>query len=109
MNTAAVCHNQNHSVHHYRQMEKTVFACIPGIRELRTAENEEQYALLQARYPDAAFALMTADNLFCRDRELNAIHLKAYRAILNGENIAHVRFRYDYDLEMYLERHLWDD
>ena len=109
MNTAAVRQKTSHSIHHYRQMEKPVFDRIPGIRELRNAETEEQYALLQARYPDAAFALMTAGNLFCRDRELNAIHLKAYRAILDGEAIANVRFRYDYDLECYLERHLWDD
>lgn len=109
MNTAPVYQNTSCSIRHYRQMEKSVFDRIPGMKELRKAENEEQYALLQVRYPDAAFALMTAGHLFCRDRELNAIHLKAYRAILDGEPVAHVRFRYDSDLEAYLERHLWDD
>lgn len=109
MNTAVVPQMQTHTIHHYHQMEKAVFDRIPGFRELRHAESEEQQHLLQAKYPDAAFALMTAENLFCRDRELNAIHLKAYRSILDGEPIANVRYRYDYDLEMYLERHLWDD
>ena len=109
MNTAVIPQKQPHTIRHYRQLEKTVFDRIPGMRELRQAAGEEQYSLLQAKYPDAAFALMTASNLFCKDRELNAIHLKAYQSILEGEPIANVRYRYDYDLEMYLERHLWDD
>ena len=109
MNTAAIHQTHTHSVHYYRQKEKAVFDSIPGMRELQQAENEQQLAQLRAMYPDASFALMTASNLFCQDRELNAIHLKAYQAILSGEPIAHVRYRYDYDLEAYLERHLWDD
>lgn len=109
MNTAVIHQNQTHSIRHYRQLEKAAFDRIPGMRELRNAKTEQQFGLLQAQYPDAAFALMTAENVFCRDRELNAIHLKAYRAILDGEPIAHVRFRFDFDLEQYLERHLWDD
>lgn len=109
MNTAAIPHSQTHSVQYYRQKEKAVFDAIPGMRELRLARDEKQFSELQAMYPDASFALMTASNLFCKDRELNAIHLKAYRAILDGEPISAVRFRYDYDLEAYLERHLWDD
>lgn len=109
MNTAAATSTSTHSVQYYRQKEKAVFDTIPGMRELRRATNEKQLSALQALYPDAAFALMTASNLFCHDRELNEIHLKAYQAILNGETISHVRFRYDYDLECYLERHLWDD
>lgn len=96
-------------IHHYRSREQIVFDRIPGIRELRCAKNADEAARLGAMYPNAAFALMTAENLFCRDRELNAIHLKAYRAILEGDSISNVRFRYDSDLEAYLERHLWDD
>lgn len=63
---------------------------------------------LEAKYPDAAFALMISDNLFVGDRELNEIHQKAYTAILRGESIPGVRFRYDYDTESYLRRHMWD-
>ena len=109
MNTSVISRNQTHSLRYYRSLEETAFNRIPGMEELRSAASEEQFSLLQARYPDAAFALMTSGNLFCKDRELNEIHLKAYRAILDGENITNVRFRYDYDLEAYLERHLWDD
>lgn len=107
MNTATT--TSSHSIRYYRQRERIIFDRIPGVIALRTARNEEDAAALKTKYPDAAFALMTASNLFCQDRELNAIHLKAYRAILEGEPVADVRFRYDYDLEQYLERHLWDD
>ena len=109
MNTSVISRNQTHSLRHYSRLEEAAFDRIPGMKELRSAASEEQFSLLQARYPDAAFALMTSRSLFCRDRELNDIHLKAYRSILDGENITNVRFRYDYDLEAYLERHLWDD
>ena len=108
MNTTAIPQT-THSVRYYRQQEKVIFDAIPGMEELRQAESQEQFAQLQVLYPDASFALMMASNLFCKDRELNAIHLKAYQAILSGEPISNVRFRYDYDLESYLERHLWDD
>ena len=107
MNTAYP--HQTQPLQFYRLQEKSVFDSIPGIRELQQAQDEDQLAELRAIYPDASFALMTASNLFCPDRELNAIHLKAYKAILSGEPIANVRYRYDYDLEAYLERHLWDD
>lgn len=109
MNTSAIPQTQTYSVPRFREKEKAVFEAIPGMRELRQAQSQEQFDQLRAMYPDASFALMTASSLFCKDRELNAIHLKAYQAILNGEPIANVRFRYDYDLESYLERHLWDD
>lgn len=109
MNTLATSNTRSHSVQYYRQQEKVVFDAIPGMRELLQASDEQQFSKLQALYPDAAFALMTASNLFCHDRELSNIHMKAYQAILKGEPISHVRFRYDYDLESYLERHLWDD
>ena len=68
----------------------------------------EDIAELEAKYPDAAFALMISDNLFVGDRELNEIHQKAYTAILRGESISGVRFRYDFDTESYLKRHMWD-
>lgn len=109
MNTTPGTFAPKHSIRYYRQKEKTVFQSIPGMRELQNAADENSLSDLQALYPDAAFALMMASNLFCRDKELNSIHLKAYRAILDGEPISNVRYRYDYDLECYLERHLWDD
>ena len=87
------------------QLETDVFSKIPGMAQLRTAREDPR---LRAKYPDAAFALMISDNLFVGDRELNEIHQKAYTAILRGESIPGVRFRYDYDTESYLRRHMWD-
>lgn len=109
MNATVIHPNHSHSIGYYRQQERIVFPRIPGMDAIRNAASEEERILLMDRYPDASFALMTASNLFCKDRELNAIHLKAYRAILDGEPVSNVRFRYDYELEQYLERHLWDD
>ena len=68
----------------------------------------EKWNDVELRYPDAAFALMVANHLSMGNQEQNAIHQKAYLSILEGEPIQNVRFRYDYDLEQYLERHMWD-
>ena len=48
---------------------------------------------LEAQYPDAAFALEMANNLSTGDNEQNAIHQRAYLAILHGESIAAVQYR----------------
>ena len=87
--------------------EADVFSHIRGMDVLLQAPPEKADDL-QAKYPDAAFALMISDNLFVGDREQNEIHQKAYTAILSGESITGVQFKYDYDLESYLLRHMWD-
>lgn len=87
--------------------EQEAFRVIPGMEELMHTP-PEKWDETQLRYPDAAFALMVANHLSMGNQEQNAIHQKAYLAILSGEAIQKVRFRYDYDLEQYLERHMWD-
>lgn len=52
---------------------------------------------------------MIAENLCGLDREQWNMNQDAYFSILKGENIAHVRFRYNEALRQYVERHLWDD
>ena len=89
------------------ETESAVYSQIPGMEKLLHAAPEAAPEL-EVQYPDAAFALMISDNLFVGDRELNEIHQKAYTAILRGESISGVRFRYDYDTESYLRRHMWD-
>ena len=101
--TISVCHTQREIL----KQEEAVFSHIPGINKLRQAP-PETIPELEAKYPDAAFALMIAGNLFTGDREQNEIHQRAYTAILNGEPITGVRFKYDYDLESYLLNHMWD-
>lgn len=95
------------SMQDYQLREQAAFSRIPGMEELlRTAP--EKWGEAELRYPDAAFALMVANHLSMGNQEQNAIHQKAYLSILGGESIQNVRFRYDYDLEQYLERHMWD-
>ena len=105
MSTTAipVCHTRQD----LQRQEDAVFNSIPGMNILCHA-SPESIPELEVQYPDAAFALMIAGNLFVGDREQNEIHQKAYTAILNGESITGVRFKYDYDLESYLLRHMWD-
>ena len=97
-----------HTMRYYRAKEIAVFSKIPGMEELLKA-NPETFAALERKYPDAVFALMVADNLSTGDMEQNAIHQRAYLAILHGESIAAVQYRYKLDMERYVERHMWDD
>lgn len=91
----------------FRAREQAAFSRIPGM-DVLLHTGPEQWADAELRYPDAAFALMVANHLSMGNQEQNAIHQKAYLSILSGESIQNVRFRYDYDLEQYLERHMWD-
>ena len=88
--------------------ESAVFPTIPGMASLMKAHPGER-SDLEARYPDAAFALRTANELFHHDRELSLINQRAYFSILEGENIASVRHRYNKDMSLYVENHMWDD
>ena len=87
--------------------EQDVYSRIPGMKELLHA-TPDKWNDVELRYPDAASALMVANHLSMGNQEQNAIHQKAYLSILEGEPIQNVRVRYDYDLEQYLERHMWD-
>ena len=90
------------------ETESAVYSQIPGMEKLLHAA-PDAVPELEVRYPDAAFALMISENLFAGDQEQNEIHQKAFKSIMEGEPIVGVRFRYDYDLETYLQRHMWDD
>ena len=107
MNTTTAPRATTHTMQSLLAKQRDVFSRIPGMDILFRADPPE-YETIAKKYPDAAFALMLSNNLFLGDREQNEIHQKAYCAILNGEPILAVRFRYDYDLEAYLQRHMWD-
>lgn len=106
MNTAVIP-TIRHSKQYYLDKEEAVFSRIPGMNELLHADGSN-ICELEARYPDAAFALRTANSLFVGDHEQNIIHQKAYSAILKGDSIADIRFRYDRDMDAYVQRHMWD-
>lgn len=97
----------NRTMGYYRAKEQAVFSSIPGMDQLLSADFESAQEL-QAQYPDAAFALMTSDRLFAGDHEQNIIHQEAYAAILRGEPLASVRFRFEKDMDAYVQRHMWD-
>lgn len=94
------------TMRYYREKEREVFQKIPGMAALIESRFSADAV---GRHPDASFACMVADNLLCGDWEQSSINQRAYFAILNGEPIANVRFRYDKETEAYLKRHMWDD
>ncbi len=107
MNTATISQPTHMTKGQLLAAEKTAFSRIPGMDKLRSAA-PDTLAALKNKYPDAAFALMISENLFTGDWEQNEIHQRAYKAILEGESMTEIRFRYDCDLEEYLLRHMWD-
>ena len=107
MDTTTVTGKPRLTMRQLQMKERTVFSAIPGMNELLHARGDKADRL-RAKYPDAAFALMAAENLFTGDREQNMIHQKAYFAILDGESIPNARFRYDWEMDVYVEQHMWD-
>ena len=91
----------------FRQREAAALRRIPGVRELMSAKGN-QCSTLEQKYPDAAFALQIVSNPFIPDRELGAIQMEAYSAILNGEAISGVHYKYDRQVDAYLTQHNWD-
>ena len=91
----------------FRQREAAALCRIPGVRELMNAKGNQRITLGQ-KYPDAAFALQIISNPFIPDRELGTIQMEAYSAILNGEAISGVHYKYDRQVDAYLTQHNWD-
>ena len=96
------------SYHDIKTQEYRVFSTIPGLNELLLASPADK-AEVEAKYPDAVFAVVIASSLFNHNRELSEITQKAYFSILDGENIASVRFAYDKAMDEYWKKHMWDD
>ena len=91
----------------FRQRESAALRRIPGVRELLRA-TAEQRPMLEEKYPDALFALQIISNPFLRDREVGAIRMEAYSAILEGKTLSEVRYKYDRRMDAYVARHNWD-
>lgn len=96
-----------HTRQYYRQKEAAALQAIPGMDRLLAAHGEERLRL-EDQYPDAAFACRIVSELFFSDRELAAIHMEAYSALLRQEPIAQIRFHFRRQLDAYHQRHLWD-
>ena len=91
----------------FRQREAAALRRIPGVRELLKA-NADQRPALEKKYPDALFALQIVSNPFVANREVGAIRMEAYSAILDGKAISDVRYKYDRQMDAYVTRHNWD-
>ena len=91
----------------FRQREAAALCRIPGARELLKA-NAEQRPALEKKYPEAVFALRIISNPFVKDREVGAIQMEAYAAILDGKAISDIRYKYDRQMDAYVARHNWD-
>lgn len=100
--------SKNITMQDLKARELVVFSMIPGMNELLQADSKES-SDAETQYPDAVFAIQIASSLFNHNRELSEITQHAYFSILNGDNIASVRFRYDKEIEEYWKRHMWDD
>ena len=91
----------------FRQREAAALRRIPGVWELLKAKADQRPALEQ-KYPDAVFALQIISNPFIKDREVGAIQMEAYTAILDGKSIPDIRYKYDRRMDEYVSRHNWD-
>lgn len=91
----------------FRQREEAALCKISGVRELLAAQ-DSQLPSLQKKYPDADFALKIISNPFIPDQELGTIQMDAYSAILSGEPISSVHYKYDRQMDAYVSRHNWD-
>lgn len=104
-----MCPKINYTANQLIDLERSAFIKIPGMQELcDTASTHEQYISLLFQYPDAAFAIMIADNLHIGDGELRAIHQQAYSAILSGDTLSNVKHKYKIATDAYHQKHLWD-
>lgn len=99
---------RNDTMQNLKAREAAAFRAIPGMKELLQASPADK-AEIEAKYPDAVFAVTIAGSLFHHNRELSEINQKAYFSLLNGESIASVRFAYDRATDEYWKRHMWDD
>lgn len=97
-----------HTLREYISHAMPVLMQIPGFSALAT-ETEQEYDATAATYPDAAFAMMIMNNLFHHDMEFAAIHQQAFSSIVDGADIPSVRKRYDFCMDAYWQKHLWDD
>ena len=91
----------------FRQREAAALRRIPGVRELLKA-NPDHLPALEKKYPDTVFALQIVSNPFVQEREVGAIRMEAYAAILEGQSICDVRYKYDRRMDDYVARHNWD-
>lgn len=96
------------AIRFYTDSERVAFQKIDGMNEVLNASPAD-FEVIRAKYPDAAFAIMIHDDLVCSIRGIRSIVRKAHTAILDGENMENIRFRYTREMDEYFREHTWDD
>ena len=97
-----------HTLENYITQAMPALTEIPGFSALAKADGQD-YDALAAKYPDAVFALMIANNLFHHNREISEITQQAFFSIMNGVDIPSVRLQYDRRTDAYFQTHSWDN
>lgn len=96
------------AIRFYTDSERTAYQKIAGMNEILRAKPCELEAI-STKYPDAMFAIMIHDEMICRVAGVRNIVRKAHKAIIEGEGIENVRFRYTKEMDEYFREHAWDD
>ena len=97
-----------HTLENYIALAMPALTEIPGFTALAKADGQD-YDALAAKYPDAVFALMIANNLFHHNREISEITQQAFFSIMDGMDIPSVRRQYDRSTDVYFQTHSWDN
>lgn len=96
------------NIRYYTDRERTAYQKITGMNEILSAKPAD-VERVSAKYPDAAFAIMIHDEMVCRIKGIRNIVRKAHAAIMDGENMENIRFRYTKEMDEYFREHTWDD
>jgi len=96
------------AIRFYTDSERLAYQKIDGMNEVLRATPSELEDI-STKYPDAMFAIMIHEEMICRVAGIRNIVRKAHAAILEGEGIENVRFRYTKEMDDYFREHAWDD
>ena len=96
------------TIRYYTDRERVVYQKISGMNEVLSAKPVDMEKV-SAKYPDAVFAIMIHDEMVCGIRGIRNIVQKAHAAIMDGENMENIRFRYTKEMDEYFREHTWDD
>lgn len=96
------------AIRFYTDQERAVYQKISGMNEILSAPPSD-LERLREKHPDAIFAIMIHDEMVCGIQGIRNIVRKAHAAIMNGENMENIRFRYSKEIDDYFREHCWDD
>lgn len=96
------------AIRFYTDLERDVYQKISGMNEVLSTKPADLEKVC-AKYPDAVFAIMIHDEMVCGIRGVRGIVQKAHAAIMDGENMENIPFRYSKEMDEYFQEHTWDD